>query len=367
MKKLYVLASAVLLSAGMLSAQSPVNQAEAAPIIGSGNQNPASVTPWQLLFSYDITPGSGVGNAGIAVVGTEYWVSRWASDTISNYTITGTFISKFVVAGVTGTRSLTFDGTNVYAGCNTANIYKIDPVTKTLVSTIATGVTNIRYCTYDPTANSNAGGFWVGTWNTDIILVDMAGNALNGVNASSHMLTASYGMAYDNQSPGGPFLWSFHQTGSTNAADIIQVNIATGTQTGVMHDVTSDIGTAGDLAGGLYYNASTQSLLGVLQGAANYVFAYDLIGVGINEPVAQTEFISAYPNPANDLVNVRVNRTNNDAMTIELMDVTGKTVYQSGNVGINNYFDMSKYEAGVYIVKVTGTDGQSHYTRIVRN
>ncbi|TND06540.1 MAG: hypothetical protein FD123_3475 [Bacteroidetes bacterium] len=367
MRKIYILLSAAVISTGILSAQQAVtpNAPETAPGINSGNQNPTPQTPWQVIFNYDITAaGSGTGNAGVVLIGNEFWVSRWGTDTISNYTLAGSFISKFVVAGVTGTRSMTTDGTDVYAGTNATSIYKINPVTKTLTSTITvSGVANVRYCTYDPTLP----GFWVGTWATDFTQVDMNGQPQSVVAAGTHLLAACYGLAYDNTSPGGPYLWAFNQTGTNNAADIIQVNIATGMQTGVIHDVTSDFGVAGDLAGGVHIVSSPLGLVGVLQGAANYLFSYDITGVnGMSDNISTTDFISAYPNPSNDMVNIHVNRVNNDPMQIQVMDITGKVVYQSNSVGMNNYLSMAKYDAGIYTVKVT-YNNQSYTTKVVKN
>lgn len=368
MKKLYFLIATAVLSTGILSAQqvSNPNGVEEVPSIGPGNQNPTPQTPWQLLYSIDITAaGAGTGNAGVVVFGSEVWVSKWASDTISTFTLTGTLTAQFSVPGVTGIRSLTTDGTHIYAGANTSAIYKIDPAAHTLVSTITcSAVTNVRYCTYEPSLP----GFWVGTWATDFALVDMTGAPSTDVLASTHMLTATYGLAFDGGSPGGPYLWAFHQTGATNAADLIQVNIASGVQTSVIHDVTGDIGTAGDLAGGICIVPSpVLSIVGVLQGAANIVFAYDIVGVnGMNEPAADAAFVSAYPNPTNDMVNIQVKRENNEPMLIQMFDVTGRIVMESNNVGVNNYINMANYDAGVYTVKVTSND-QVSTTQVVKN
>lgn len=372
MNKIFTLFSAALISATTVLAQSPsVPSAEQAPNLnGNNNQNPTPQTPWQVLFSHDITAGgAGTGNAGVVLAGSEFWVSKWASDTISNFSLLGTMISSFTVAGVTGIRSMTTDGTHIYAGANTNAIYKIDPVTKTLVSTITvSAVPNIRYCTYDPTTNGGTGGFWVGTWATDFTQVDMTGSVQNAIGAGSHALTATYGLAFDNASPGGPYVWAFHQTGTSNAADIIQVNVNSGVQTGAMHDVTGDMGTAGDLAGGLFFQPTpTTALVGVVQGAANLLFSYDVAGViGINDHIAPTEMISVSPNPSNDMINIRVKRTNNDPMQIRIVDMLGNVVSSSNNVAMNNYYSIANYEAGVYFAQVT-YNGQVFTTKIVKN
>lgn len=372
MNKIFTLVSAALISATAAMAQSPsVPSAEQAPNLnGNGNQNPTPQTPWQVLFSHDITAnGAGTGNAGVVLAGAEFWVSKWASDTISTFSLTGTLISQFTVAGVTGVRSMTTDGTHIYAGANTSAIYKIDPVTKTLVSTITvSSVPNIRYCTYDPTTNGNTGGFWVGTWATDFTQVDMTGSVQNAIGAGTHALTATYGLGFDNASPGGPYVWAFHQTGTNNAADIIQVNVTTGVQTGAMHDVTTDMGVAGDLAGGIHFQSTPiTAVVGVLQGAANMLFSYDVAGViGVNDHIAPVDMISVSPNPSNDIVNIRIKRENNEPMQIRIVDMLGKVVSSSNNVAMNNYYNIAGYEAGVYFVQVTH-NGKMYTTKLVKN
>lgn len=367
MKKPFTLVAAALTCVSV-AAQSPnIPTAEYAPISQGNNQNPTPQSPWQVLFSYDITSaGLGTGNAGVVPFATNFWVSKWASDTISIVTAAGTLSSQFTVAGVSGIRSMTTDGSFIYAGTNTADIKKIDPVTHTLVTTISVpAVPNVRYCTYDATANSNAGGFWVGSWATDFNLVDMSGNFITSVAASSHALTATYGLAFDNTSPGGPYLWAFHQTSASNAADLIQVQISTGLQTTVMHDVTADMGTAGDLAGGVYVNPAPLAIVGVLQGGSNLLFSYDIVGVSGIEGMNSADFISAYPNPAGNTVNIRVNRTNNDPMQISIVNAMGQVVSSSNNVGVNNVYNIENLEAGVYFVQVT-CNGVMHTTKIVK-
>ncbi|MCE2772763.1 MAG: T9SS type A sorting domain-containing protein [Bacteroidetes bacterium] len=347
MKNIYLTLSVVAVFSFAAQAQQSNNTAEAAPSVGQHNFNPSLAAPWQVLFSYDITAaGAGSGNAGVVQFGTEFWVSRWGSDTIWSFSLTGSLNGSFTVPGVTGVRSMTTDGTSIYAGANTAVIYA-----------------------YDPTANSNAGGFWVGTWATDFTLVDMTGVPVSQVAAGLHGLTATYGLGFDNTNAGGPYLWAFHQTGTTtNNADLIQVNVATGVQTSVIHNVTADMGTAGDLAGGCHIvSTPALSLIGVLQGSPNYLFAYDIAGVtGIQDNTLPIDFLSVLPNPSSDMINVRVRRENTDAMQMQIVDVTGKVVFETNTVALNNYINVSSFAAGVYFIKVVH-NGKVETLKMVRN
>ncbi|MGL5889483.1 MAG: T9SS type A sorting domain-containing protein [Bacteroidia bacterium] len=373
MKKIITLFASVLFVFDTVSAQQPVHASvDAAPATNNSNPPPTVQTPWQVLFSYDITAaGAGIGNAGVVMVGPNFWIARWNSDTFSVISPTGSLLSQFRIIGIPGTRSLTTDGTNVYAGCNTAGIYKIDPITQTLITVINTpSVPNVRYCTYDPTANSGAGGFWVGTWATNFTLVSMTGAVLGSIPASSHLLTNTYGLAYDGTSPGGPYLWAFNQDPSISSpynANLIQINIATGSQTSVIHDVTSDIGTPSQPAAGVYVSTTPFALYGVLQFPPNYLFSYDIVGVnsGVNEALAAETMVSVWPNPATQTVNIRVNRTNNDQMQIQLVNALGQVVSSSTNVGLNNIYNLENLAAGVYSVLVTN-NGVVYTTKLVK-
>lgn len=79
--------------------------------------------------------------------------------------------------------------------------------------------------------------------------------------------------------------------------------------------------------------------------------------------VASTNFtnnIAAYPNPAVDVLTVELASAENNAVTIELMDLSGKVVTRQENVTMvnaNQYkVDLTGIEKGLYIVKVTNGD-----------
>ncbi len=378
--KFYLAAAslALALSAGAQSVNS--NMVDKSPFDNPpANYNPTPQSPWQILFNYNLQSITGLnGNAGVCITPqNEIWVSRWGSDTISNITLAGTLISKFTIAGVTGVRSLTSDGTSLYAGQNTSTIAKINPVNKTLVTNINAPIANVRSLTYDPTANSNAGGFWMSTWATDIQQSDLMGNATSGiVPATSHLLTAMYGTVWDGTSPGGPYLWVFNQNSSSNYNDIVILNIASGTQIGIVHDAFSDVGVAASLtagsttiAGGLFMTPSPMTLTGVIQGSpTNQLFNYDVAGVvsGMFEhPDFNSAFLGVYPNPATDLVNIAFDKNNNDAVRLQIVNAVGQLVFDRETRGKNNFINVSQYKAGVYFVKAV-YDGKVYTSKLIK-
>ncbi|MFH1767434.1 MAG: hypothetical protein ABH826_05125, partial [Patescibacteria group bacterium] len=206
-----------------------------------------SRSTWDVQFNYNVGNSGGGGQAGVETDGNFFYTAIWSNDTICKYDMSGALVEKFVIPGVTGLRDMAFDGTYFYGGATTATIYKMDFSTHSLIGTIncPTG-TKVRHIAYD----SDNDAFWVGDWATDIILVSRTGITLNTIPASSHGLTSIYGSAYDNWSPGGPYLWFFCQSG--NKCDIVQLNIASKHTTGLMHDATFDFGywVTTPLAGG---------------------------------------------------------------------------------------------------------------------
>ena len=276
----------LFLSSYLLLAQN----ADVSPNLTAQPSNPnATEAIWDVLFNYNLQAISGgnLGKAGVCYVPTvnQIWVSYW-STAVSNYILTftpaGTLIDSFLVSGVVGVRAFTFDGQFVYAGLNTTTIQKINPVTRTAVGTI-TAPQAVRYLTYDPTANSGAGGLWLGNFTTNLQLISMTGTVLQTWPYASLGNTSIYGAAFDNASPGGPFLWLWGQGAGAGVPQIInQLNPATGLPTGVQHDVLTDVGVgnASAIAGGLSLSKDIVpgkiALVGVLQGTPDRLFAYEI-------------------------------------------------------------------------------------------
>ncbi len=264
---------------------------------------PTTDALWDVQLNYDALAVTGAaGNAAAVFIPSlnEFWTSRWASALLHRWTAAGTLIEEFSIAGVTGTRSLTFDGTYLYAGINTTAIQVIDPVTKTKVGTI-TAPQTVRYISYDPTADGGAGGLWLGNFSTNPQLISMTGTVLNTLTYASLGVTSIYGAAVDNYSPGGPFLWFWGQgAGAGTPQYLVQVSPATGLPTGLQHDVLTDVGVGNvdAIAGGVFCTTGLvpgfASLGGLLQGAPDRLFAYELTSTGPPCPVG----VATNPTPA---------------------------------------------------------------------
>ncbi len=261
-------------------------QYEVDPNGGPVNYTPPVEAIWDLLLEFDAAALSGAaGNAGAEWDGTSFYSTRWASNLIHEYSADGTtLVREFSVAGVTGLRDLAFDGTYFYGGAAATTIYQMDFSTNTLIGTIPS-TEAVRHIAYD----SDLDAFWVGNWSTDIVCIDRSGNELHRITASPSV-TSNYGSAYDNVSPGGPYLWVFSQGGGAGTPQFInQVHLPDGVVTGVAHDVLGDItGGSGSLsiAGGLFsmtdYASGFFTVGGLLQGnpIGDVIFVYEIEPTG---------------------------------------------------------------------------------------
>jgi hypothetical protein len=82
--------------------------------------------------------------------------------------------------------------------------------------------------------------------------------------------------------------------------------------------------------------------------------------LSVNE-VENTFGLSVYPNPANEVINVSLNKSTN--ATISVVNVAGKVVKTSTINGLNTSINASDLTNGVYYVTIT--DGTSIATEKV--
>lgn len=208
-------------------------------------------------FALDVTeivephlPGEGVGYAAVGFDGTDFWIARWASSRFTRISQAGEYLDSFDIPNLSGTRSLTWDGTHFWAANNTTSLSRIDPLTRTVVATLTLPVT-ARYASYDATANAGGGGFWIGEFSSDIRLVDMAGNVLQTISAETVGFGGRYGAAVDNSGE-SPVLWFFYQGGANNV-EIGAIDLPSGTPRAESLDLLAWVPNATSaLAGGLF-------------------------------------------------------------------------------------------------------------------
>jgi hypothetical protein len=111
------------------------------------------------------------------------------------------------------------------------------------------------------------------------------------------------------------------------------------------------------------------SISGDLDPAVINDIVYLSIDTSLAEPIVSVKEIetsinvSVFPNPANDLVNVRILADNatNDRMTISVIDATGRTVYSAQEAfnGTAALYQMNvaNLDAGVYFIRLESQSG----------
>lgn len=339
--------------------------ADEAPI---HNNTPMSSSKalWDVVLSADLTTpaGGSVGQAGVIFINNEVWTSMWGSDTIVRFTPTGTFIDKIQIPGVTGTRSMTTNGANIYIGANSNTIYEVSPITLAMTGTITSAASVAsRFLTYDATLDGGAGGFWTGNFDTDIFAISMTGAVLSSIPAATHTLTGMYGAAFDNTNLGGPYLWVFHQAGA-NSTQMTVLNLTTGAPTTHTRDVYTDVSAtyslSSGLAGGAFFiggPAPVPTILALIQGTpVNVLVAYEAqlpSNIGLEENELSSTVV--YPIPASDLVTVELGQEIAEAGTVSILDANGRIVLtQNFEKGVSTLsVELKGLQTGTYLLNVT--------------
>ena len=275
---------------------------------------------WTVQFNHSFVRG---GAAGCETDGTNFYVTQWNSNLIWKLSMTGAVLDSFSIPGVTGLRDLAYDGTYFYGGASGNSIYKMDFSTKTKVATINSPSVSVRNICYDASADNGNGAFWVGNWATDFSLVSRNGTVLSTISSSNHGLSATYGTAYDTISAGGPYIWAI-SAGSPANTTIFQIKVSTGMQTGLTHDITTDIAPAGALGGGLWIEpgivSGTTTLGGLVQGLS--VFGYDLSSTAVDTfDLAMTSLNIGNLSPIGTNTDIKGVITNEGSATITSFDL----------------------------------------------
>lgn len=370
MTKNFTLIILFALFTGRLNAQNvSYGGAEIAPVVlTQESQSDNGRALWDIQFLYSMNsmlPGQ-TGFAGVGLFNNEFWLSKWASDSIFKFTPSGVYVNAFTINGLSGTRSFTSDGSFIYVSNNTNQIFRVNSVLQQLSSTPITIDASIgfnaRFATYDSTLNAGAGGFWIGNFATSLVAIDMAGNYLDSISATIHGLTGMYGAAVDNHSPGGPYIWVSDQ-GGANACRIVQLNKTTGLAV-ALHEVYPDVlavdSTASTLAGGAFISTQLTPnkvvCVTMVQGSPNFLAGYEAgdLGTGIND--SEETNLSVYPNPAQGLFTINgVDDVQNARYT--LLDVTGRQIISERIDSYSTVVDISALMNGVYTLIVSTNTG----------
>jgi ELWxxDGT repeat protein len=98
----------------------------------------------------------------------------------------------------------------------------------------------------------------------------------------------------------------------------------------------------------------------------NNLYKLTGLSVGINENETQTTNFSIYPNPTNELVNIKLEEINNSHATFTITDFLGKIVVSKSMTENNVQFDVSSFAKGIYFITVKSDNKVSTQKLIIQ-
>gem|GEM_PF-1905677 len=226
--------------------------------------------------------------------GENIYVGRFNSSTIDKYDLSGNFVESFTIGNVSNLSDFAWDGNRFYATDVSYTIYELD-----LANKESTGFINAPYPFRGIAYNDDEDIFYGSNFGEPIVAFDRQGNVIGEYNTGT--FGAISGLAYDNESDGGPFLWGFSQSGAT----LVQYSLPDVVETGIALIVSDNLGLPEIVAGGLAFVddliPGTFSLLGILQGeniiayglGQTQIYDNDLAVTSIDSPVSGFDLTSS--------------------------------------------------------------------------
>ena len=306
------------------------------------------------------------GEYGVETNGSDIYVTQWLGDSIARYDQSGTVLETFTIPGVLKTRDLAYDGQFYYGSPAQSYFYVLDLENKEIISTIQTP-DNIRGMAYDPIENV----LWTSeSWLPKFRKMAMDGTILDSWEAAGITLNHISGLAFDNTSANGPFLWGFSQ--DSTGAMIVKYDIASQSQTGSMIDV-SGLTSNQAYAGGLFIRqmeAKTDiSMGGMIQNelvfSLELEYANMLVNIGTQDMLTTFKI---HPNPASDFVNIHLELTDQGQVQYHLINQLGQVVQHQtlnivGSTDLN--INTSQLEPGIYFVQISNNNGYSFAKKLI--
>ncbi len=197
---------------------------------GTGNAFGTRLAAWNLSQKTDDRTITGIvhANGVFYACGAEFstGVPRiYKFDDQGN--LTGSFAQPGVTAGSWGFRELAWDGSYLYGGWE-EGIVKFDTSGNAVGSIPKPAeLGTARGLTYDPATDH----FWVSDFDSDLLEIDRAGTILRRIPVATPV--EHYGLAWDNVTPGGPYLW-VSETFEIPNRNIHQFRVSDGQPTGVV-------------------------------------------------------------------------------------------------------------------------------------
>jgi Secretion system C-terminal sorting domain len=255
---------------------------------------------WDTQFEFPC--GDASGEYGIESDGNYIYTTNWnaGNGTFFRYELDGTFMGSFVVSGsCMDVRDLAYDGEYFYGSNASTTVWKMDFDNEVVVGAISAPI-SVRAIAYDPIFD----GFWANNLSDNICLFDRNGIQLNSFQCGTY---GNYtGFAFDNSQLGGPFLYGFSYDGS--GAEIVEIEIATGQESGFIYDAIGFSSTGSGNSGGLYIQddiiPGKRTLGGLIQnetifgldfgesGGTSYIVPENLLGFNVFRDGEYQEYVA---------------------------------------------------------------------------
>jgi len=266
--------------------------------VNESSEAPLNFTDIHFIYNVE-SPSGDYQCLGVEFNGTHFFVTggNRGSDPNKVYTFDrdGNYISSFnqVYSSEWGWRDLAWDGTYLY-GSDDSYISQFLPNGTYIGDFPGPGISPCRALAYDPVTDH----FWTANWDSPIYEFDRSGNIINQYSNSY----AIYGMAWDDASPDGPWLWAFAQEGSP-AVTAYQFDPINGVYTGVSF---TGWGNPDDVAGGTCFTTKWDPAFGILVGLTQNV--PDSI-VGYEICLRDAPWLTERPTKGNVTLNTHTNIT----------------------------------------------------------
>lgn len=229
-------------------------------------------------FDFWWKPADISSNVGIESDGEYFYTCMWNGPTIRKMDKNGHTVETFTIEGINNLMDLAYDGQYFYSGTGSTNvIYILDFENKTLIGTIASPNQTVRNISYVPEADNGNGAFWVGNWdNYGFSLVSRNGVELDNMSFSNNKdFHGSLGSAYDNVSPGGPYLW-LNPSDGLDILELFCINLNTKQITKRKIPIID----GGQYGGGLCFNSTAFEGKNIIAGN---VQSYGFFGIDMSQ------------------------------------------------------------------------------------
>jgi len=239
--------------------------------------------PGDILWNWDATVAHGDDQMlGIEWDGTYFYLTGAGGTTVPDpnyvyrYEFDGTYVDRVAQTSAVGWgwRDIAYDGTHMYSSDS------LDIVEWSITGPAGSPVLNIhnthvgvspvspaRALAYDPATDH----FWTASFSSNFFEFDLTGTVYNSF---INPWAGAYGMAWDDLSDDGPWLW-VHDQGASQCI-IQQVDPATGTGTGVTYTYTQ--GVAGGAC--MVDKDGLGQFVGVTQGTPDEAFGIEICETG---------------------------------------------------------------------------------------